>query len=123
MNDYLEHRFYTCKHGACKYHWSANETDLLQLILNGKVLLDYWAFLLVKRFEPLNTNLTYFRIYRIAKAFTFPLDSDLNIDKNRSTHSAVHPLLAVSLKIVPPQRGVVFREEQSILVEWENKQP
>jgi hypothetical protein len=25
-----------------------------KLILNGKVLLDHWAFLLVKRFEPLN---------------------------------------------------------------------
>jgi hypothetical protein len=40
-----------------------------------------------KRFEPLNTNRTCFWIYRIAKAFTFPLEPNLNIDKNRSTLS------------------------------------
>ena len=52
--------------------------------LMRKPLLDHWAFL-EKRFEPLNTNFSHFRVYRIAKAYTFPLESNLNIDKNRST--------------------------------------
>jgi hypothetical protein len=43
--------------------------------------------LLEKRFEPLNTNLIYFWIYTMAKVFTFPLESNLNKDKNRSTSS------------------------------------
>ena len=56
-----------------------------KLIVNGKVLLDYWAFLLEKRFEPLGANFSPFWIYRIAKALTLPRESNLNIDKNRST--------------------------------------
>ena len=38
-----------------------------------------------KRFEPPNTNFSHFWIYITAKAFTLPLESNLNIDKNRST--------------------------------------
>jgi hypothetical protein len=38
-----------------------------------------------RRFEPLNTNLPYFWIYMMDDVLAFPLESNLNIDKNRST--------------------------------------
>ena len=41
---------------------------------NRKALLDYEAFLFDKRFEPLNIDLIHFWRYRMAKAFTFPLN-------------------------------------------------
>ena len=63
---------------------------------NRKALLDYKAFLFEKRFEPLNTNFTHFSIYRLAKAFTFPLESNFHKDK-----TAQHSLLAVSGKLMP----------------------
>ena len=37
--------------------------------------------------EPRNTSFACFWIYRIAKAFHFPPESNPNIDKNRSTSS------------------------------------
>jgi hypothetical protein len=37
--------------------------------------------------EPLNTYFACFRICITPKAFTFSLESNLNIDKNRSTSS------------------------------------
>jgi len=40
---------------------------------------------MVSGFEPLNTNFTHFWLYRTVKAFTFSPESNLNIDKNRST--------------------------------------
>lgn len=60
--------------------------------------------------EPRNTSFACFWIYRIAKAFHFPPESNPNIDKNRSTHSAAHPVLAVSGKPMPP-RGLEPRFE------------
>jgi hypothetical protein len=58
--------------------------------LNGKVLFDSGAILLVKRFEPLNTHLIYFWIDKIAKVFTFPPESNLNKDK-----TAQHTVLCI----------------------------
>jgi hypothetical protein len=46
-----------------------------------------WNPRVVSGFEPLNSNFTHFWTYRTAKAFTFSLESNLNIDKNRSTLS------------------------------------
>ena len=43
------------------------------------------AIRVVPGIEPINTNRTDFWIHRLAKAFTFSLESNLNIDKNRST--------------------------------------
>lgn len=54
-------------------------------LCNRKSLFDHGAFLLVNGFEPLNINFTYFWIYTMVKVFTFPLESNLSIDKNRST--------------------------------------
>jgi hypothetical protein len=38
---------------------------------------------MVSGFEPLNTNFSHFWIYIIVKAFTFPRESNPNINKNR----------------------------------------
>ena len=44
-----------------------------------------WNQRVVSGFEPLKINFTHFWICRTAKAFTFSPESNLNIDKNRST--------------------------------------
>jgi len=70
--------------------------------------LTHGAFLL-SGFEPLKTNFTHFWIYRIVKVFTFPLESNLNIDKNRSTSS-----VGGFWEFVPPQSGNMFRELSAV---------
>ena len=93
----LQHRFYTCKYDTYKYNQRTNETDLLQINFGQENLcLIHWAFLWVSGFESLNTSFIHFWIYRIAKALTFLLESNLNKDKNHSYH-----LLVVSLKLMP----------------------
>jgi hypothetical protein len=50
----------------------------------------------VSGFELLNINFARFRTYGTAKAFSFPLESNLNIDK-----TAQHQLLAVFENLCP----------------------
>jgi hypothetical protein len=42
-------------------------------------------YLLEKEFEPFNISFAHFEIRILPKVFTFSLESNLNIDKNRST--------------------------------------
>ncbi len=56
---------------------------ILEFEIGYQVIITMSVFL--TGFEPLNTNLIYFWIYRMAKVLIFHVKSNLNKDKNRST--------------------------------------